>query len=416
MENNPSNVSVATASNSQAANNSILEFLEGLRLSNPTTEDFEQPLNNAIELILNRFSADNGYILVKGDDGENLELLTSAHKNPELAGADTFSEAITAKAMQTNQSITLEDVKSSQDFARDPNLQRFNVKSAICVPINSKSTAAGAIYLDSVQQPGVWNTEDVALLSFVADYIGLALETVRLKREAANNQRLITAGQVSLDISHSVKNIVQLIIGAADVIDFGLRTNEIHRVKRSWDILKPNLERIRKFMLDMLDFSKERHLELGPCEFNKVIQGAIESFKSQLRQKKVKLNIRIDQQIPVIELDGERIHEMAANLILNALDIVDQDTGTVSVETKYLAQENTVQLRVTDNGPGISEEAKGEIFQPFKSSNNKMGTGLGLAIAKKIVDQHKSKIEIESELGKGATFIVTLPAKVIQSE
>jgi signal transduction histidine kinase len=107
---------------------------------------------------------------------------------------------------------------------------------------------------------------------------------------------------------------------------------------------------------------------------------------------------------------------MAANLILNAIDIVDENTGTVTVETKYLQQENAVQLSVTDNGPGISEEAKERIFLPFESTKNKLGTGLGLAIAKQIVEQHKAKIEIESEVGKGATFVVTLPAKIIKEK
>jgi signal transduction histidine kinase len=226
----------------------------------------------------------------------------------------------------------------------------------------------------------------------------------------------MTAGQASLKISHSVKNIIQLVSGSAEVIDFGLRTNEIHRVKRSWSILKPNLERVKKFMLDMLDFSRERHLELGPCEFNAVIQSAIESLNSQLKQKKTKLHIRIDQQIPVIELDGERIHEMAANLILNAIDIVDEETGVVSVKTKYLEGQNAVQLSVTDNGPGISEEAKEKIFQPFESSKNKLGTGLGLAIAKQIIEQHNAEIQIESEIGKGSTFKVILPAKVVSQD
>ncbi|UCF43047.1 MAG: GAF domain-containing sensor histidine kinase [Planctomycetota bacterium] len=415
MEQERSNLPTTCTRRGQTAD-ATLQFLQTLSLSNLTVDNQQQSLKTALHVITDRFSADNGYILLKSDDTDQLELFTSVHKDKQSEPADTFSNTVIEKVLQTNKAILLDDAMNNRDFAGDPNLQRFNIKAVMCAPVNAAHTAAGVMYLDSSQQQCNWNEENLELMGFVARYTQLALEAVRAQQQRDRNQRLINAGQVSLKISHSVKNIIQLVSGAAEVIDFGLRTNEIHRVKRSWGILKPNLERVKKFMLDMLDFSRERHLELGPCEFNAVIQGAIESLNSQLKQKKTKLHIRIDQQIPLIELDGERIHEMAANLILNAIDIVDEKTGVVSVETKYLKEQSAVQLSVTDNGPGISEEAKEKIFQPFESSKNKLGTGLGLAIAKQIIEQHCAEIQIESEIGKGSTFKVILPAKVIDQQ
>jgi len=246
-------------------------------------------------------------------------------------------------------------------------------------------------------------------LDFIAGWLGLAIEVVNLQRQKDRNQCLITAGQVVLNISHSVKNILQLVSGAVEVLDFGLRTDQIHRVKRSWKILRPNLERIRKFTLDMLDFSKERRLELGPCEFNRTIQAAVESLQMHLKQKETKLHIRIDQKIPVIEFDSDGIHQMAVNLILNAIDIVDENTGIVTVETRLRAKEEGVELTVSDNAPGLADEEKEKIFLPLQSVRNKTGSGLGLAIVKKIVEQHKGRIEVQSEPAKGTTLRVILP-------
>jgi len=163
----------------------------------------------------------------------------------------------------------------------------------------------------------------------------------------------------------------------------------------------------------MLDYSKERKLELDKCDFNRVVQGSIESLQAQLKQKKSKLSIRIDQNIPAIELDSERIHEMSLNLILNAIDIVGDTGGIVSIETMYLEQQQSVQLSVTDNGPGMTDEMKEKIFTPFESDKNKLGTGLGMPIAKQIIDQHDGRIEIETAQGKGTTFNVILPAKIV---
>jgi signal transduction histidine kinase len=415
MEHKRSNSSATCTRQGQTAD-TTLQFLQALSLSDLTVDNQQHSLKTALNVITERFSADNGYILLKGEDTGQLESLASFHKDGEAEPADTYSNAVIEKVIQTGKAILVKDAMNNKDFAGDPNLQRFNIKAVMCAPISTSRAPTGVVYLDSSQQQCDWAEENLELLEFVAGYTQLALTAVRAEHQAARNQRLMAAGQVSLKISHSVKNIIQLVSGSAEVIDFGLRTNEIHRVKRSWNILKPNLDRVKKFMLDMLDFSRERHLELGPCEFNAVIQSAIESLNSQLKQKKTKLHIRIDQQIPVIELDGERIHEMAANLILNAIDIVDEETGVVSVETKYLKEQNAVQLSVTDNGPGISEEAKEKIFQPFESSKNKLGTGLGLAIAKQIIEQHNAEIQIESEIGKGSTVKVILPAKVVNQD
>ncbi|MHC4147939.1 MAG: GAF domain-containing sensor histidine kinase [Planctomycetota bacterium] len=416
MEDNRSNLSTVPSSGRQTAEDRTLQFLQSLPVSNLSVEDNEQSLKRCLEVINEKFSADHGYILLKGEDEGKLEILASAQKDTDTDSPSTFSSAVAAKVMQTGTAILVEEAMNNKDFAGDPNFQRFNIKSALCAVMTQESSPIGVVYLDSSQQQCSWGNEELKLLDFLAGYLGLALDAVQLKQERVKNERLITAGQISLKITHSIKNILQLVSGSAEVIDFGLRTNEIHRVKRSWNIMKPNLDRIKKFMLDMLDFSRERHLELGPCKFNAVVQSAIESLSSQLKQKKAKLHIRVDQQIPTIELDGERIHEMATNLILNAVDIVDDETGVVTVETKYVPEKNVIHLSVTDNGPGISEEAKEKIFQPFQSTKNKLGTGLGLAIAKKIIEQHKSKIEIDSETGKGTTFRVILPAKIIEED
>lgn len=412
MKNDYPNLSTVSAPDGQAVN-SALHFLQSLPLSDLTEQNYGQSLKSVLEVITEFFSADNGYVLLKSDDHSDLALF--AGTNTEVGSPSTLNNAITDRTIQTNHGILVKDATSDKDFSTDPNFQKLDIKSVICVPINGTDVPIGIIYIDSLRQRG-WDEQDLELLCLVGRYTGLALQVMRLEQERAKSERLITAGQETLHISHSVKNILQLISGATEVIDFGLRTDQIHRVKRSWDVLKPNLERIKKFMLDMLDFSKERSLEPGPCEFNRVIQSAIESLKDQLRGKKTKLHIRIDPHIPTVELDSERIHELATNLILNAIDVVDENTGVVTVETKHLPQQSAVQLSVTDNGPGISKEAMEKIFLPFQSTKNKLGTGLGLAIAKRIADQHKSRIEVESEVGRGTTFSAILPAKIVQKD
>ena len=385
--------------------NSVLALIQSIGANEMTEENFEAELSKTIDAVVSYLGADNGYIMLKDKAGQlDCVAKTSTDTTP------TVSNALVEKVMQNASGVIVNDAMQNPDFPSDPDFQRFNINTAVCTPIKTGKTPTGVLYIDSTSQH-CWDNNHLELLRFIAMHLAMAVNSVTLQKQTAENKRLIATGNAALKLSHSVKNILQMIGGAVEVIDFGLRTNQIHRVKRSWDVLKPNLARMKKYTLEMLDYSKERKLKLEPCDFNRVIQGAIESLKAQLKAKKSKLNIRIDRDMPTVELDSERIHEMALNLILNAIDIVDENTGIVSVETKYLNDEQAVSVSVTDNGPGITDDMKEKIFTPFESDKNKFGTGLGMPIAKQIVDQHGGRIDIETEKGKGTTFRIVLPAK-----
>jgi len=384
---------------------SLAGLLKSTDLSGIDNNNLSSELKISLARTLGPLKADHGYIMLNGKDGKLEKIADIFAANEE--SLVTASDVLIDQTMKTGETVYLKNISQNSDFSEDPNFQRFNIASVICAVVKTQDQTMGVIYLDS-QTANKWSLEEIESVEFMGMYVGLALASLKVKR-------LAEAGKATLNLSHSVKNILQMVGGAAEVIDFGLRSNQIHRVKSSWDILMPNLQRLRKFTLDMLDYSKERKLELAPCEFNRVLQGAIESLKSQLKQKGSKLNIKIDKEIPTIELDGERIHEMSLNIILNAIDIVDHDNGVVTVSTEYLKDKNAVQLCISDNGPGMSDEMKTKIFTPFESGNNKFGTGLGMPIAKQVVDQHNGQIEIETKLGEGTTFKVTLPANPVNA-
>lgn len=395
-------------------NDSTLGLLNGISLSDLTDENTQSVLNESISAITEHLGADHGYIMLK-DDKAQLANIASIYRDGPNDPLMTASNAVIAEVMETGDPIIVAGAMQSEQFGGDPNFQRFNINSAICAAIKTTDSTLGVIYADSSSNCR-WDNSHLELLEFIGLHTGLAVHNISLQKKLCENTRLVATGTAALQLSHSVKNILQMIGGAAEVVDFGLRTNQIHRVKRSWDILKPNLERMRKYTLEMLDYSKERPLKLDACDFNRVIQGAIESLKSQLKQKTAKLNIRIDREMPTVELDSERLQEMALNLILNAIDIVDEEGGVVSIETRYLPEQQEVQLAVTDNGPGMTDEIKEKIFTPFESKKSKFGTGLGMPIAKQVIDQHGGRIEIETEIGRGTTFNVFLPAKVSSPE
>jgi two-component system NtrC family sensor kinase len=113
-----------------------------------------------------------------------------------------------------------------------------------------------------------------------------------------------------------------------------------------------------------------------------------------------------DPGLPQVMLDGDQLRQVAINLILNA-GAAMKPGGKLVVSTRA-AEDNMVSIRFADNGQGIVEEHLEKIFEPFFTTRAK-GTGLGLAISKQIIEQHHGKIRVESKLGSGTTFEVTLP-------
>jgi len=221
-------------------------------------------------------------------------------------------------------------------------------------------------------------------------------------------KRISQAAQTALNLSHCVKNLLQAVKGGIEVVDYAFEIGDVEHAQKGWAILKRNLYRINKLVLDMLRFSKESEPEFTSCNFNSLISSAAESLKAEADSRGVSVVVQTDDKIGDARLDADRIYDVVLNLVLNAIDAVSDRTGVVNVTTELDSQNGLLILRVSDNGPGV-EDAEA-IFQPFHSAKTKVGTGLGLPIAQKIVTQHNGKIEVESKPGQGATFTVTLPA------
>jgi len=175
---------------------------------------------------------------------------------------------------------------------------------------------------------------------------------------------------------------------------------------------------------DILDMSKieEGKFELFCTEFNysSMLHQVLSIFEFRIKEKKQQLTVNTDPLIPdIIITDEQRLAQIIANLISNALKFTP-DGGRISLNSKLLdLSENTciIEIRVSDTGIGIAKEEQGKLFHSFvqvdsSTSRKYGGTGLGLAITKKITEMMHGDIGIESELGKGATFIVTIKAEL----
>ena len=243
--------------------------------------------------------------------------------------------------------------------------------------------------------------------------VGLSVDNLGSKEVAERRERIAQAGQTAVNLSHGIKNLLQTVATGREVVSYGLKTGDIERVKRGWNILERNLERIHKLVVDMLKFSKESKAEFKSCEFNRLVESTVETLRSTAEERGVSTSVQTGEHVGIVEIDSDKMQDVILNLVLNAIEAAaETEVGVVNVTTEVESGGKRLVFEVSDNGPGIGDTQS--IFLPFHSAKPKVGTGLGLAIAKKIVEQHNGTIEVKSQIGKGATFTVRLPVRQSQ--
>lgn len=237
--------------------------------------------------------------------------------------------------------------------------------------------------------------------------IAVAFESLHSKQTARQRKRILEAGQAALNMSHGVKNILQALRSGQDVVDDAFGYNDIEQAKKGWAILKRNLDKMQKVVLDMLKFSREMPPKLQPCQFNRLVESVAEILRPQADQRQIALLLQLDEHIGQVQVDPDQMQDVVMNLMLNAIEAVAPQAGQVAVHTERDKETSELILRVTDNGRGI--EDTGIIFEPFHTDKQGQGTGLGLAITRKIVHNHRGRIDVKTLLGEGAIFTVRIP-------
>ena len=248
------------------------------------------------------------------------------------------------------------------------------------------------------------NGETVGMVSVLSD-ITKQKELDRLKANfVANVTHELRTPLIAID-----KSITLLLTG---------EPGEVAPAQKQFlDIAERNLKRLANLINDLLDMSNLEYgkmtIKVSSISIDKVVGDVLKSFESWAGSKTISLVKKVPNSIEDIEADQDRVIQVFNNLIGNAIKFTPQG-GTITVDV--IKNEDKLKISVIDTGPGIPKEDAAKIFDKFYQTGDRAptdisGTGLGLSIAKEIVDLHGGKIWVESEEGKGTSFIFTLPIK-----
>jgi signal transduction histidine kinase len=238
-------------------------------------------------------------------------------------------------------------------------------------------------------------------------------EIKRLEKELVDSERFAAVGQTVAGLAHYIKNILIGLKGGSYVVDVALDKNDTDKLKNGWQAIKRNIGRISDLVLDLLSYSKEREPEYEICFPNKIVNDVCELVEERAKKNKVEIIKDFDSSIDEVLMDPRAIHRALLNLISNSIDaciFYEDESKNWQIRVKTANEKyNIIRFEVQDNGVGMNQETINNLFTSFFSTKGDKGTGLGLAVTKKLVEEHKGTIDVESQPGKGATFTIRLP-------
>jgi len=330
---------------------------------------------------------------------------------------------------QIDQQVMGGGVVAIRDLLTDP---RFSTKqfalergfaSMISAPLRARDNITGTIRLYT-EEPRDFTVEDQKLLAAVAAQAAVAIENANLYREIEEKNRELRAsyeelrktqqalvakeklallGEMAATVAHEIRNPLTAIRGFAQRI-----SRKVGPDARAGDychFIVEEVDRLDRFIKDVLDFARRPRPALEPIDLNVLIRDIVRLLQDELVQHEITMVPMLDLSLPKIRLDESQIRQLLVNLVQNARQAMDRE-GTLTLSTERV--DDWAVLSVSDTGVGIPRENFDRIWEPFYTTRTH-GTGLGLSLVRRIVEDHGGRVEVESRLGEGTTFRVFLP-------
>lgn len=230
-------------------------------------------------------------------------------------------------------------------------------------------------------------------------------EEEKLKEQVIESEKLISLGQAAAGIAHEINNPLNALLNIAHILSREKSLLEDKEKKWLLHDLRKEINRLSQLTADFMQFARPRSLAKDQTDINQILADVIRLFKlDRDNGSEVSYSRRL-RKVDQIPADANQLKQVALNIVRNAVQAME-GRGRVSVSSFQTAR--WVGFKIEDNGPGIPEEVKNRIFEPFFSSK-KRGSGLGLSISKQIVDRHQGQLTVESRPGEGTTVTVRIP-------
>jgi len=251
-------------------------------------------------------------------------------------------------------------------------------------------------------------------------------ELKRAHEHALHTEKMASIGKMAAVLAHEINNPLSGILTYSRLLRKWVDREELDRQKEgqagvrryqeicdSLDLIASESRRCGDLVKNLLTFSRTTPINLQPTDLNQVIERSLRLMQHQLDLAGIQVQLGLDPDLPNVLCDASQIEQVILALVVNAMDAMAQG-GNLWLTTSFsrdLSQEpGYVRIVVRDDGSGIPPDILPRLFEPFLTTKETgRGVGLGLAVSRSILERHSGSIEVQSEVGRGTTFTVTLP-------
>ena len=403
------------------------ELMSAISQSFTTTEDPQELMHKALEMSGRFMNVDHSFISKYAEEESELVCLNEWVSERGCSFMGAKEKWPITQDMQYYKDLNEKGYVVINDFSQEthPNyltVKDYNLGAFLNIPVFISGKLWGILGFIFYNRTYEWNESDIQLGEMIAGVFSGAISRSIIYEELVQAKDLADqANQAKSDflsrMSHEMRTPMNAIIGMTGL---GKSSAEIDRKNYCFDRISMASTHLLGVINDILDMQKIEANKLELCfdcfKLDKMLFRIENIISFQIEAKKQQFKITIENDVPgIINSDEQRLSQILTNLLSNAIKFTPPE-GCINLLIKKTGEENDrvfLQFEVRDSGIGLSPEQKAKLFQSFSQADGTIsrkygGTGLGLAISKRLVEMMEGRIWVESEFGKGASFIFSI--------
>lgn len=399
--------------------------------------ELEGLFRRIIEILSNRLGIYRGalHLYQEGKVVASTEVVLGLTPAEMKRGTDAHIEDIQQRVLASGKAMGVPQTRLPRSYVKLFEPENVESKDAIafwCIPVIVEEHVVGTLTIDKASDE-FSAEDDRRLLTIIASIIAQRVKIQQTIDVLVESERLAALGRLVRTIAHEVRNPLgsirlgtQLLEQTAAVAT-GTGDGEKEEIRGYSEIIIKEVDRLNRFVEQLLAFSKPAMEFAKPCDIHKLLEDSLAICRAELERHAIEVVTEYKQRTreetgnpqkrpldaarnpkyPAVNVNADGVTQVLLNLFYNAIEAMPSG-GCLRIQTEYRDIEEMVCIRVQDTGPGIAPDDVQRLFHPFYTTKQK-GTGLGLYISRNIVEEHGGSIEVDATLAVGTAFVITLP-------